>query len=376
MLLTYMMRTINARIPIDDDLLKTLELGTLAYQTALNVGYSKKIKNKITLQNEIYHSFREEHPELPSVLVQTASHKAGETLKAIKWRKLPIAKRLSLRYSPRCFTFYKEENEISVSTVNGRRRYSIQIPKWATDKYPIFTVKNICISYHKKICTLHLMIDVPDVPKSEIKTYVGVDRGIKNIAVCSDNTFFNSKHLKNIKGKYQHLRSELQSRGTRSAKKRLKSIAGRERRFVSNTNRIIAKEIVDKADCVILEDLSKIKKRPGRKSKTFRKSLGGWSYYELQQFIEQRAELCGKSVRYIDPSYTSQECSRCGFTDKSNRHGSSFHCKKCGFDLNADLNASRNIVSRGTLLDTGCCHTPECSDGNIRDKPTPSRVGI
>ena len=58
-----MMRTINARIPIDDDLLKTLELGTLAYQTALNVGYSKKIKNKITLQNEIYHSFREEHPE-------------------------------------------------------------------------------------------------------------------------------------------------------------------------------------------------------------------------------------------------------------------------------------------------------------------------
>lgn len=371
-----MMRTINARIPIDNALMETLRLGTLAYQTALEVGYSKKIKNKITLQNEIYHSFREEHPKLPSVLVQTSAHKAGETLKAIKWGRLPRAKRLSVRYSPRCFTYYPNEKEISVSTVDGRHKYPVSIPKWATDKYLNYSVKNINISYHKKICTLHLMIDIPDVPKVPIQSYISVDRGIKNIAVCSDNTFFNSKHLKNIKGKYQHLKSELQSIGTRSAKKKLKLIANRERRFVSNTNRIIAKKIVDKADCVILEDLSQIKKRPGRKSKTFRKLLGGWSFYELQQFIEQRAELLGKTVRYINPAYTSQECSHCGFTDKSNRNGSSFHCRKCGFDLNADLNASRNIASRGILLGVGCSHTPKCSDDSIRDKPTPSGVGI
>lgn len=370
------MRTINARIPIDDDLLRTLELGTLATQTALNVGYSKKIKNKIALQNEIYHSFREEHPELPSVLVQTSAHKAGEMLKAIKWKRLPIVKKLSLRYSPRCFTFYPNENKISISTVNGRRRYPVQIPKWVMDEYPVFTLKNIGISYHKKVCTLHMMIEVPDVPKVEIKTYVGVDRGIKNIAVCSDNTFFNSKHLRNIKGKYQHQRAELQSKGTRSAKKKLKKVAGKERRFVSNTNRNLAKEIVDKADCIVLEDLSKIKKRPGRKPKTFRKMLGGWSYYELEQFIVQRADKCGKTVMRIDPSYTSQECSCCGFTDKSNRHGSVFHCKRCGFELNADLNASRNIASRGILLDAGCSHTPECSGGNIKDKPASLGAGI
>ncbi|MGC8599031.1 MAG: zinc ribbon domain-containing protein [Thermoplasmata archaeon] len=34
--------------------------------------------------------------------------------------------------------------------------------------------------------------------------------------------------------------------------------------------------------------------------------------------------------------------------DKDNRHGSVFRCKNCGFELNADLNASRNIEVLGT----------------------------
>jgi len=48
-------------------------------------------------------------------------------------------------------------------------------------------------------------------------------------------------------------------------------------------------------------------------------------------------------VLYINPKHTSQKCSRCGYIDKNNRHGSVFKCKNCSFELNADLNASRNI---------------------------------
>ncbi|MGC8693875.1 MAG: zinc ribbon domain-containing protein, partial [Thermoplasmata archaeon] len=33
---------------------------------------------------------------------------------------------------------------------------------------------------------------------------------------------------------------------------------------------------------------------------------------------------------------------------KNNRHGSVFKCKNCGYELNADLNASRNIEVLGT----------------------------
>ncbi|WP_297216731.1 zinc ribbon domain-containing protein, partial [Thermoplasma sp.] len=51
---------------------------------------------------------------------------------------------------------------------------------------------------------------------------------------------------------------------------------------------------------------------------------------------------------YVNPKYTSQKCSICGYTDKNNRHGSVFRCNNCGFELHADLNASRNIE----VLDT------------------------
>ena len=50
----------------------------------------------------------------------------------------------------------------------------------------------------------------------------------------------------------------------------------------------------------------------------------------------------------MNPRYTSQRCNQCGFISKSNRKGQSiFKCKECGYELNADLNASRNISDLG-----------------------------
>ena len=79
----------------------------------------------------------------------------------------------------------------------------------------------------------------------------------------------------------------------------------------------------------------------------FRSMLGSWSPYELERFIEYKANDAGKNVVYVNPKHTSQKCSRCGYTDKNNRYGSVFRCKNCGYELNADLNASRNIEVLG-----------------------------
>ena len=72
-----------------------------------------------------------------------------------------------------------------------------------------------------------------------------------------------------------------------------------------------------------------------------------WSPSEFQIFIKYKAKDAGKDVVYINPKHTSQKCSRCGYIDKNNRHGSVFKCKNCGLELNADLNASRNIEVLG-----------------------------
>ncbi len=67
-------------------------------------------------------------------------------------------------------------------------------------------------------------------------------------------------------------------------------------------------------------------------------------------FLDYKAAEKNIEIVYVNPAYTSQQCSACGYILKRNRNGSNFVCKKCNFSLNADLNASHNIRSR--IFDT------------------------
>jgi hypothetical protein len=55
------------------------------------------------------------------------------------------------------------------------------------------------------------------------------------------------------------------------------------------------------------------------------------------------------AVRYVDPAYTSQGCSRCGYTTPANRYGLRFRCGACRLQIHADLNGARNVRLRGIL---------------------------
>ncbi|EQD26062.1 IS605 family transposase OrfB, partial [mine drainage metagenome] len=121
-------------------------------------------------------------------------------------------------------------------------------------------------------------------------------------------------------------------------------MSGRERRFVLDTNHVISKKMVELPfDVFALEELETSKMRKKKNGRRFNKMLGSWSPYQLEQFIEYKANDRKKSVVYVNPKYTSQKCSSCGYINRNNRHGSEFHCLNCNFELHADLNASRNI---------------------------------
>ena len=63
--------------------------------------------------------------------------------------------------------------------------------------------------------------------------------------------------------------------------------------------------------------------------------------------IENKAKEVGIDVIYIDPKFTSQRCSKCGYIHTDNRpEQSKFKCLSCGFEANADYNASQNISIR------------------------------
>ena len=284
-----------------------------------------------------------------SSLVQGTRDCACEALKAVKCKSLPERETFAaMRYNQRVITVNLIRGIATIASTKGRIKTTFKIPDCYQD-YLTWKIKSSTISYDKRSKTfyLHVSLEHPDPELTQDIKVLGIDRGIVNIAVCSDNTFYNSKKVKNTRAKHAHLRKELQSKGTRSAKRTLKKFSGRERRFVTDVNHCISKQIANSEHTVFaLEDLSKIRVQK-RRGKQFCRKLNSWSFYQLEQFIRYKAETLGKHVLLVDARYTSQKCSECGHIYKGNREGSLFRCRKCGFELHADLNASRNIAQAG-----------------------------
>ena len=75
--------------------------------------------------------------------------------------------------------------------------------------------------------------------------------------------------------------------------------------------------------------------------------IAGCNWGQFEQFLGYKSELYGRELGFVNPAYTSQKCSECGYTDKLNRENqATFLCKQCGHTMNADLNAAINILGR------------------------------
>jgi putative transposase len=159
------------------------------------------------------------------------------------------------------------------------------------------------------------------------------------------------KEALHIHTKYKNIRKTLQKKGKYGLVKRIKN---RESRIVRDLNHKIAKEIVqvakDNNAGIKLEKLDGIR-NTRKQARSFRYSLHSWSFFQLQSFIEYKAKLCGIPLTYVEPRYTSQECSRCGCMGI--RDSKKFVCHDCGHVDHADANASFNIAQRPPIVEVG-----------------------
>lgn len=80
--------------------------------------------------------------------------------------------------------------------------------------------------------------------------------------------------------------------------------------------------------------------RKGRRSS---RMLSHWNYAEIFEKLEMKCEEFGVQVQRVSPTYTSQRCPACSWTQKANRKGKQFKCCKCFYEADADLNGARNI---------------------------------
>ncbi|MGW6391288.1 RNA-guided endonuclease InsQ/TnpB family protein [Streptomyces sp. NPDC055103] len=275
----------------------------------------------------------------------------------VKAESKPVAFRpeAAQPYDDRCLSWQYEAGTVSIWTTAGRLR---SVP-FACSPDALTMLRE-----HRRgesdlierdgVFYLIAVCDVPEAEQYEPGRFIGVDLGIVNIATTSTGYRAAGRGLNRHRKRQLELRKKLQAKGTKSAKRLLKKRFRKEARHTANVNHIVSKAIVTTAERtgsgLALEDLTGIRSRV-RLRKDQRTSVHSWSFHQLASFVEYKAKRAGVPLVYVDPAYTSQQCSGCGYIDRRNRQSqATFACRSCGALMHADDNASHNIGHKGETV--------------------------
>ncbi|MGB8935778.1 MAG: transposase [Candidatus Nitrosopolaris sp.] len=139
-------------------------------------------------------------------------------------------------------------DRVSIMTLQGRLVLTTRIGDYQRERFDMGIIKGQSdLIYRQGVFYLVVAQDVPEKSEYDPVDVLGIDLGIENISVDSDSQVFESKKTEHVRKRYSRLRSILQHIGTRSAKRKLKKLSGRERRFKKDVNHVISKAIISKA---------------------------------------------------------------------------------------------------------------------------------
>jgi IS605 OrfB family transposase len=371
------------------------------------------ILNKSTIHDKVYHDLRDE-TDLPANLCVRAYSKAVEAMKSTvaDWEKgnsrpLPRFNEPSAVYDKRTLSI--KDRSATLSTINGR----VAVDYVLGDYQRSYLDDD---DYEKRMATLHYREDEgafyphivikKEVEERDGDKVLGVDLNLKNVAVTSTGSFYDGRKLLWGQNHYFRVRRSLQHKGTRSAKQVLRRLSGRETRFVLNRLHTISRRIVEEADAhdcsyIAVERLMHIRERMDNRNDQVKRQMHNWAFRELQEMVAYKASEYGIRVEPIPPAFTSQTCSRCGHQSSTNRDSETgwFECNECGYSVDGDYNASKNIglklltlpegkrpsglgdghlaLKSGTLNGNGdyTAYSDSEVDRESTDKPTTSVVG-
>ena len=208
--------------------------------------------------------------------------------------------------------------------------------------------KNKCGQYFISFC----MDDVKKTPKiKEIKSVIGIDVGIKTLAVTSDGmTFVAPNTLKTLENKLKYYQRQQAKciKGSNSFRKWKHKIAVLWNKITNIRKDYLHKlsiRLVKNHDLIVVENL-KVKNMV--KNHKLAKAISNMSWGEFFRQLEYKSEWHGKHFIKVDPKSTSQKCSCCGFVNKSlTLSDRQWECSECLSVLDRDLNAAINIKQKG-----------------------------
>src|SRR6266581_7281909 len=327
-------------------LLETMHTFNAAANYVAAIAFSEKTANKFELQKIVYGELRTTY-KLAAQLAIRAISKASEAYKRDKSIQPFFQSEGAIVYDPRVMSF-KGLNTVSLLTLSGRVLVPFRMGEYQESRLDQIKGQADLI-YRQGLFYLAATLEVPTPAPHETSDTLGVDLGIINLATDSEGETFSGEGVEKNRKRHHALRQRLQKRGTRSAKRHLKKLSGKEARFKRNTNHVISKRIVSKAkahgQAIAIEELRHIRKRTER---TVRRSQhnrhSSWAFGQLRFFLSYKATLAGIPLHLVDPRNTSKTCPACGYCAKANRKSqASFCCVECGLSMNADIVGAINI---------------------------------
>lgn len=265
--------------------------------------------------------------------------------------------------------FPKFKNRYSKQSITFPQGYEVSF-KDSTLKLP--KLKEVPIDYHRefkgipKRITLtktvtgkyfvSILVDnQKEIPKKKpinTKASVGIDFGIKDLAITSDGVVYENKNF--FKSQQRRLRVEQRS----LARKQKGSINREKQKLVvallhekirnQRTDYLhkISTELVNTYDTIAIEDLAVSNMVKNRK---LSKAISDMAWRQLRTMLEYKSEWQGKNLVVIgrfEPS--SKLCRKCGNIKKDLKLSDrTYTCDKCGHSEDRDINASKNIKNFG-----------------------------
>jgi putative transposase len=215
---------------------------------------------------------------------------------------------------------------------------------------------------------------------------IGLDVGLTHFYTDSDgNTVENPRHLRKSQRSLKKLNRRL-SRTQKGSKNRAKARNRLSRKHLKVSRRRkdfavkLARCVVQSNDLVAYEDLSV---RNMVKNRKLSLSISDAAWTAFRNWVEYFGKVFGVATVAVPPHYTSQNCSSCGKVAKKSLSQRTHICPHCGFVLDRDWNAARNILELGlrTVGHTGTSNasgdidlclseeTPSNKSGRRKRKP-------
>ena len=335
------------------------------------------ITSKNKAENALYDELREE-TALTANLVQKGIRRAIEAVDAGVERlkqgentSQPEFDSWSVVYDKRSATF--NEDHATLSTTNGRvtAEYILSSENEREDtpfgryyESDDWDASSATLQYDEQTDTFYLHVTLKNSDyvvngrerqecesrddARENGVVLGVDLNVTGaFAVTSTGAFIGSAdYLTHKRNQYEQRRARLQQTGTRSAHLTIQSIGSRFSDWSldwlhNKANDLIAEAQSADVDGIIFENLTHIRENIANGSK-----FQQWAYAKFVELVEYKVESTALFVDFMNPAYTSQRCSHCGFTHEDNRDDKAFECLNCGYKGNADYNAAKNIANR------------------------------